>query len=851
MKHSLILGFVGSAVLLAGCNDDKLPGSWTSGTGGIRATVGVDSSVASGSRAANGAMEISKDDLGVRLVPVDGSKTLTWPSLAAFNADPDNEDKKFAVGDYSFEVYYGEPSDEGFEKPYYFGRAGITVRENKTTDVAVTASLANSMVSIAYTDAFKDYMAAYSVTASSSAGSTDVVFEADEERAAYLTPGQITITADITKPNGKSATLQAATFNAEPRTHYTVTLDINGGEAGDGILSVSFDWETATETIEIDLSDDIFAEKAPEVNLTGFASGDVIEHVEGSAAEKPLKLDIIARGGLAKVMMTTDSKALALKGWPAEIDLLAADATVQNTLTQLGLKVLGLWRNPDKMAVIELTDLLSHLEITPGGETATTLTFVVTDRYSKTSDPVSLTINLKKLALDIIDHGKMVYGDEELSFNVNYNGTNAASNLTFQMKNERGRWDNLTIASIEETAEDTYAVSVKLPKAAENDATFRVVCGDLETEEVTVPITEPNVQLAHSANDAYATHATVTATGEADSAMSFEISTDGGNNYTSYRNVASAAARAGDLSFALTGLTPGKEYLVRVNDADHRSRPVTVVTEAATQLPDAGMDTWTSEKKGDLQYLWKVGNGSTWATMNELTTSQSGSGTGSAFSLGGTSYRATSGTIPANGRSTQSTANGGAIGTTKHSDGHTEGNATLHNNMQNSGTNAALVRTVGWGSGNAAPATNNGFGTCKNMTPGQLYLGKYEGGAVYGIDFLSRPTALKFYYHYDVVSAGNGDYGTAEINIYDKEGNEIASNSVNLTEKSSYELVTLELEYTSPEKAAKLSIVFTSSANEAALNEDTNFWRHPGRNNTSGGEFVGSELYIDDIELVY
>ncbi len=53
-------------------------------------------------------------------------------------------------------------------------------------------------------------------------------------------------------------------------------------------------------------------------------------------------------------------------------------------------------------------------------------------------------------------------------------------------------------------------------------------------------------------------------------------------------------------------------------------------------------------------------------------------------------------------------------------------------------------------------------------------------------------------------------------------------------------------------KAAKINVRFVSSANESIYNsESTSNWRCPGVKNTSGGEYTGSELYIDDITLTY
>lgn len=852
MKQSLILGLAGAA-LLAACSDGRLPGSWTSSTGGIAPSVTVDASIATGSRALRAPMAVDATDLSLRLVSADGSLDRTWAKVADFDSE-----EEFAVGDYTLEAFYGSADSEGFDAPYYTGTTSLTVREDQSTPVSVTARLANAMVSIDYTDAFKGYMTAWSATAASDAGKATVEFVKDETRAAYLTPGAVTIKVNVTKPNGLSATLQAASFTAVARHHYSVTIDVNNGEVGDAVLTITIDDSTETETVEIDLSDDIITAPAPEVTTAGFTSGDALTCVEGAKAENPLKLNIVARGGIASVRMTTESASLRQQGWPAEIDLVGADAAMQATLKQLGLNALGLFKNPDKMAVVDLSDVLSHLYITASGAAANSFAFTVTDRYSKTSEPVTLDVNLIKLQLEITGAGSMLYDADNVDLYVGYNGAAFADNVKIQTRNARGGWDDLKINAVTADGENAYLVNVAIARA-QADMHFRAVAiSGLTSDEVLVPVVEPNVAIEASANNTFATYAYIKASGEDAEGMQFEYSTDGGESYTKAGTAVLAAShsRSEGTYYKVAGLPAGiTGLMLRVNDADHASRPVTIDTEAAAQLPENRMDNWTSEKKGDYQYLWKAGAGNPWGTLNELTTSQSGSGSGNGLSTGGCAYKSTSGTIPANGRSTQSAAGGGTFGTQKHSDGHTEGNASLHSdNAHNGSANAALIRSVGWGSGNTAKASGSGFGTCNNLTAGELYLGTYENGApVYGYAFASRPSEVSFFYRYDVVNSGNGDFGTVEATVYDAEGNVIAtSNLKQLTEQSDYTPVSLPLTYVlDAPKAAKISVVFKSSGNPDAMSKSTTYWRCPGAKNVSGGEYVGSELYIDDIELVY
>ena len=508
MKQSLLLG-IAAAALLASCNDGKLPGGWSSTTGGIAPAVNVDASVSTGSRAVTSAKAIEAADLSLRLTAADGSLDRTWARVADFDTD-----EEFSVGDYTMQAFYGTEGAEGFDAPYYSGTTALTVRENQVTAVNITASLANSMVSITYTDALKSYLADWDAVVSSSAGKSEIAFAKDETRPAYITPGAVTLRLNVTKPNGTSATLQAATFTAQPRHHYNVTVDLNDGEVGDAVLTITYVDDTEEKVIDINLSEDIISAPAPEVTTVGFASGDVLSHVESAAADAQLALNIVARGGIASVKMTTESASLRQQGWPAEVDLIGTDAATRATLSSLGLKPLGLWKNPDKMAVVDLTDVLAHLTVTAAGATDSKFAFTVTDRYTKTSEPVELTVSVVKLNLAITGHEPLLYDADNVDLHVAYNGSNLADNVTFQTKNARGTWDAVEVNSVTAAGDDAYTVSLQLPSRADKALTFRAVASTgLTSAEVEVPVVEPNVTLEASDNNTFATYAIIQAAG--------------------------------------------------------------------------------------------------------------------------------------------------------------------------------------------------------------------------------------------------------------------------------------------------------------------------------------------------
>ena len=100
-------------------------------------------------------------------------------------------------------------------------------------------------------------------------------------------------------------------------------VDVNGGGAGSETLEITFDADVdREETVNIPLDDDILNAPAPELSADGFVPGESVSFAEGMVADgADLKMNIIARGGIASVTMTTASASLLSKGWPASIDL--------------------------------------------------------------------------------------------------------------------------------------------------------------------------------------------------------------------------------------------------------------------------------------------------------------------------------------------------------------------------------------------------------------------------------------------------------------------------------------------------------------------------------------------------
>ena len=94
---------------------------------------------------------------------------------------------------------------------------------------------------------------------------------------------------------------------------------------------------------------------------------------EGDSYATPLKTSINALAGLKEVTLTTTSEFLQSKGWPAELDLVAATDAQKYLLSSLGFST-TVWKNPDKMALVDFTELIKNLRATAS---STSHTFVV------------------------------------------------------------------------------------------------------------------------------------------------------------------------------------------------------------------------------------------------------------------------------------------------------------------------------------------------------------------------------------------------------------------------------------------------------------------------------------------
>lgn len=270
------------------------------------------------------------------------------------------------------------------------------------------------------------------------------------------------------------------------------------------------------------------------------------------------------------------------------------------------------------------------------------------------------------------------------------------------------------------------------------------------------------------------------------------------------------------------GLASNTEYAYRVRLGGHTLDAGRYRTEEKLQVPNAGMESWYSEDgkiwsswgstKGPYWYYWYPWNPNDassqgWNTINLKTTNSDWK----------YQYNSISGTMRTDDR--------------------------------HSGSYAALIRTVGWGSGNTAA---DNISTVQNIDPGYLYLGVYNSDTKapnYGYSFMSRPTALQFYYKY----VSKEDRFTVEIVVENRNGDvvtELGRGSLQNGDVGVYTFHEIPVNYNDEYAHLRATHMYISFKSGDKTDKNS-LLELPPFANLSDGKCVGSQLYIDDIKLIY
>lgn len=830
------------AALLLGatsCSDDN-PWMGETGQGGIKLILSTDGNIEDviPNTRADGADYFEKptaSQFNIHLIKPEGQIHTDLPH------DEFVRKSSFPSGTYTLKAFTGSLDDEGYDvRPYFEGTTKVTVLEGVETEVSVNATLGHTLVSVAYTDAFKSYMKSYSANLHS-AGHSYVDVPDGETGPAFLVPGQVSLTLDFTDPQGRQLTLHPAEFKADAAKHYQIELNVNNGNVENAALEISFVSNTDKETVSIDLSDELFSAPEPEVKPVGFEDNQVMQFLSGERANENCSFTVLSYGGLRDVTLTFNK----LDGdytspFGSEVNLIGATESLQAQLASAGIDCTGVFKNPSKMAKIDLARLP---EMLPAGKYQVSVR--ATDMLARSSQPVSVIISLSNSTVKI-EPVEANLSTLEGSLIVTYNGSNPTADLTFKADNEYGMKVEAPIIrctpATRSIEENQYNIVIRLPKQGE----YSFNRGAIEVEANLKGQYASKVDLPIATSfetDAFATKVLLKpiCLEEKVAEILLDAQVAVFKNGSQVNTTVSKNSSAGVI--VVEGLEPNTDYTFIVSGyEDGKSFEYSFITESPVDLNNGTFDS------ANPMITYTVASGGKYTSLN----------------VTGVTYQYLADI------KFETPAGWGDINSVTCNPDLTSNQNTWYmvpSTYLEGGK--AKVRSVGYSyNGPELPRSDSPFfppykyynqnapdNSQLTKAAGKLYYGDDE---VKGAPFNTRPSSMSFDYEYD---AKNNESANAKITVF--SGNEvIASGSKDISGNSGS--IEIPLSY-SPSNFGKLAtsiaIVFVSSNAETPyiyipsgteLNEGYN--TAPSNRNIGTGykaKATGSELTVDNVKLNY
>ncbi|MGL4519125.1 MAG: DUF4493 domain-containing protein [Phocaeicola sp.] len=808
LKEWFVIAFF-SVTLFAACQPH---GREDVAAGKVTINLVVEATAAVGSLSRSGLTELEKPDWEefTLLLLREEEEVLRWERLGDWGTEIE-----LPVGSYRAVAYCGNERAEGFLVPYFRGEEQIHVVAGESQQFTVNCSLAQAILTFEYSDTFMRYFSHHLTTVESALGSS-ISVEAEESGFLYLLPGALSISMDLSRQSSSAndepvrlVVVQDAVVKAQ--THYNFRFDV---DAGGEMLEISFDDQVVMQPIDLAT----LQAAPPKFTLTGVEQGGLLTHAEWE--DRELTALLSAKSGIKNIQLRIASTYLESLGVPPTKFSLtdpAHSATVA-LLQQCGLELRGL-APLNQMVWFDFSKLVANLQCMGSGEHLFEVSVV--DRIGKSCEPLQFAIQSVIHPISVTQLTTQVWnlGDKQLSLNLETPG-DAAKVKAFLIEESGERELSLSTQLL---SSNHYQLLVNLPGSV-GVAQLRFQLGSSHSQlQVTPVIPHFQLVLTHE-RSVWAKHAQL------------KLVASDAETEANLLNHLTLMAHGAPLSYSLAGsvikvegLLPATTYLITpwCVGLEQTASSLTITTEQALQLPNGNMEEWHYTRPSGVKYweVWQVakeGETPLWNTLNAKTTSEGGTNTGmfAGSNRNGCRYNANSGTI-------------------QTTDAHT-------------GSSAALIRAVGWGRGNSAVGSANS----KYGDPGYLYLGSYNESLQLpnndGIPFAARPSSLSYYYKY--APGKGGDSYLAQIILLSKVGEEVVELGgaavQGAQEVSSYELVELPIHYNEAafhHPVTHLHLLFKSGDR----GDNGSFVTVPSFGNLSSDEFVGSQLYIDDIKLNY
>lgn len=236
MKKRVLASLFASAMIFAACSSEPSP----SPVGGVGYVSFDCEASAELTRAEFTVPEVG--DLSLKIEGEEYSKS--WDKVSYFVS----KENGLIIGDYTATVEWGNPAEEGLDKPAYAGSADFSIQAMTTSNVQIKAELINSQVRVVFTDAFKNYFHSESFVLKSSLGN-EFAIDSTVGDTFFVAVGELSIEGTALKQNDVQIDFPAKTLQAEARTLHTLTYDMT--TAGGAKVTITLD-DTLIDELTVD-----------------------------------------------------------------------------------------------------------------------------------------------------------------------------------------------------------------------------------------------------------------------------------------------------------------------------------------------------------------------------------------------------------------------------------------------------------------------------------------------------------------------------------------------------------------------------------------------------------------------
>lgn len=837
-----------SAIILFGavsCASDNNPWSGAAGEGKLSLNVVTDSRVMINTRADDTRVPVLPDpsEFKISMEKGDGTFSQSWDNTTQFNRET-----SFPVGTYTLSAEYGNHDTEGFDYPHFTGTREVVIESGVESHVEMRASLAHAMVSVRYTDDFISRFQAYSAAVKSETGSDYIIMTQNEERPAFMKPERINLRLSLTNGQGQQVNVSPYVFTAQPQHHYIVTVGVRDDNGVEDIrLDVQISEEVEAEFVDISLGDDLFNAPSPTMRAIDFPASMNYSDFEAFEPAGDPRIEILAYGGLRKVNLNIVTATPLIFG--NSVQLVGADALTQAHVASTGLVAEGVYRNPDKAALLRFKEFLHKL---PVGSYK--ITVDVEDVRTLVSEPVEFNVTVTPVTIELTVAEHPEYMGTAMKVNVKSNKQDVKNNIRFEVTNSKEQWIEAKILSLADSnttraTEDeyNYVYELEIPEVEHYDVKVRAYYGSdtaprAEITEDGVLFPEYTIQV-----DPFANKALIKVVPKDISKLplimnNLKVKMNGNEKNLTVYDEANGI-------FLMTGLLASHDY-------DPFDTYLSYIDN-----PNVASPSFRTESTPDLT------NGS--FDHDSRTINISGVQVGGQYRVSPVNYTLTS-SIVCSTPDNWATLNDFTCWT-----GSSNKNTWFMVPSTYTDNGKVCIESVGYNHNGTTPATSGGAASTTyyctnaptdaqlNKKAGELFLGEYSYNGsdqrIDGIVWTTRPEYISFDYSY---APYNNEKGEVSVKVYDAGGTVIASGESLISTSPSEQNMRVRLNgYGFGMKAARLELCFRSTSSDtqpsvyiptgSALNEHQRLGNHTLDANSYHAVAKGSKLIVDNVTLHY